>query len=267
MARTKTIKMTDEQAKEAEADMQAVNMGFPDMSGGASTHVAEAIAEVAADVGPAPELEATTTDPATDPAADPTAKEKMLAEVIATTVDEITRFMPSISDAEDRLESASEEQKKAKKGVEAVHAHLAMLCRRLADAKNGNYQPHLPFGTGDGGQPGDAPTKRLPLVDEGARMQIEELAQHGLTEKMCEKLREYDIKTIGDLESMMRADEWWHRKIKGFGGERIDKTIDALSSFRHEFPVPDPDDVDEWPEDAVVTITEVHPADDVPAAP
>lgn len=159
---------------------------------------------------------------------------EVLAKVIADTVDEITRFMPRLRASEEEHDDAQKAAKDAKKTMEGNHLHLSMLCRRLADAKNGNYQPLL-F---------DAPTKSLPLADDGAAMAIGVLKDYGLTEKMCETLVEHDFPTIGALEAAMRADEWWHQKIKGFGEERVTKLIDALTAFRAECPMPTNEDAE-----------------------
>jgi hypothetical protein len=160
------------------------------------------------------------------------ASSEIIVKVIADTNEEIRRFMPRLRSSEQEHRDLAEQAKEAKKTMEGNHLHLSMLCGRLADAMNGNYQPLL-F---------DAPTKGLPAADAGAAMQIGALKDHGLTDKMVETLVENDVSTVGALESLMRADEWWHRKIKGFGEERITKVIDALMSFRSQHPVPSADD-------------------------
>lgn len=279
MAKRKSKAGKDGREQRDEADMQADNMGFPNLgenveaAAGATDDDGE---EGDGDPQSTDEEDAETDDVETSDSADASQipRSEMLAQVITNTVDEITRFMPNIAEAEERLEAASEEQKKAKKSVEASHLHLAMLCRRLADAKNGKYQPELPFDGNQGDGAGDAPQKKLPKVDQGAAMAIHVLADHGLTDKMCETLESHDVKTVGQLELLMRTDEWWHRKIKGFGGERIDRTVDALCAFRRAHPVPSADDDDEADADAssdTSTTPEASsspdPADDIPAAP
>jgi hypothetical protein len=161
------------------------------------------------------------------------ASAEVIAKVIADTNEEIRRFMPRLKTSEQEHRDLADQAKEAKKAMEGNHLHLSMLCGRLADAMNGNYQPLL-F---------DAPTKSLPLFDEGAATPIGAMKDHGLTEKMVETLVSHDIATVGALEAVMRADEWWHRKIKGFGEDRITKVVDALMSFRSQHPIPSPDDV------------------------
>lgn len=153
---------------------------------------------------------------------------KNCGEVIEATVDEIARYMPSIAEAETRHSTAAEEAKNAKRGLEAAHAHLAMLCKRLADAKNGIYQPVLPFPSVNG-KPAD-PATELP---------IDALVQYGITDKAAESLESQEIPTIGALEKRMEEDVFWHRKLDGFGDTKINKLIDALLAFRKENPVPE----------------------------
>lgn len=160
------------------------------------------------------------------------ASSEVLAKVIADTNEEIRRFMPRLRASEQDHRDLADQAKEAKKTMETNHSHLSMLCGRLADAMNGKYQPLL-F---------DAETKPLPMADEAAAMSIGVLKDHGLTEKMVETLVDHEFSTIGKLEAAMRADEWWHRKIKGFGEERVTKLIDAMVAFRAEHPVPTPDD-------------------------
>lgn len=153
---------------------------------------------------------------------------KNCGEVIEATVDEIARYMPSIAEAEARHSTAAEEAKNAKRGLEAAHAHLAMLCKRLADAKNGIYQPVLPF-----------PSVNGKPADPSADLPIDALVQYGITEKAAESLESQECGTIGALEKRMREDEQWHRKLDGFGEQKINKLIDALLAFRKDNPIPE----------------------------
>lgn len=188
----------------------------------------EATAE-AADV-PAP--------PKEDPAV---VRDRMLAELRDSTQQEIRRFNPTLKQSEEDWREANEHAKSLKKIMEGNRLHLAMLCNRMTEAMDGTYQfhappaPTLPFP--ENKEPADTKPK-LSAPDHGATLPIDALTAHGLTAKMCEKFEEHDVKTIGDLESLMRMDPWWHKKIKGFGQDRVDKISDALMSFRREHPVP-----------------------------
>lgn len=133
--------------------------------------------------------------------------------------------------------------KDAKERHKAAQIRVNDLSEHILDIENGCYTPTLPFernGSANG-KPKDAP------VDEGAAMPIGALAEHGLTEKQCEKIAEskLEIKTVGDLEKAMRENEWWHRDIKGIGKETIDKVSDALLKFRSQHPIPVPEDTAE----------------------
>jgi hypothetical protein len=75
-------------------------------------------------------------------------------------------------------------------------------------------------------------------ADTAGQADISEL---GLTEKECEKFYAADIRTVADLESRMRSDEWWHRKIKGVGQAKVDRVTDLLFAYRRENPVPEDD--------------------------
>lgn len=156
------------------------------------------------------------------------ASAEVIEKVIADTVEEITRFMPRLRASEEENDDAAKAAKDAKKTMEGNHLHLSMLCRRLADAKNGNYQPPLPFDKAEADEPGD----------DGATKLVAVLKDYGLTDKMVETLVDHDVKTIGDLEALIAADEWWHRKFKGFGEERVTKLIDSLVAFRADNPIP-----------------------------
>lgn len=155
---------------------------------------------------------------------------KTCEEAIAAAVDEIARFMPHLRASQEKHAAMSEAAKDAKKSLEGDHLHLAMLCRRLEDAKNGKFQPGLPFA--------DA------TEDEGAALPIETLTEFGLSDSLIEKISECPAspRTIGELEAFIRADELWHQKIKGLGEAKIEKLIDALTGFRVAYPHPDEDD-------------------------
>jgi hypothetical protein len=64
----------------------------------------------------------------------------------------------------------------------------------------------------------------------------------GLSEKQLETLQSYGIETIGALEERMRSSELWHRDLRGFGEERINRLINTLRVYRAKFPQPAPPD-------------------------
>lgn len=79
--------------------------------------------------------------------------------------------------------------------------------------------------------------------DAGAAMPLLSLKKHGITPKKCEAISAaVGGDTIGHLEKAMRTNVWWHRDLKGFGQEWVDRLTDALAMFRKEYPVPAEDE-------------------------
>lgn len=80
--------------------------------------------------------------------------------------------------------------------------------------------------------------------DAGGAMPLSALvSKDGLTKAKVEALAEaFDIKTVADLERVIREDAIWHQKVKGFGEQWIDRTSDAIVAHRKTYPVPSPDD-------------------------
>lgn len=178
------------------------------------------------------EVEAVEQQEAAPEATEKSDTSEILKKVISDTNEEIRRFMPRLRASVQEHDDLAKEAKDAKKTMEGNHLHLSMLCGRLADAMNGKYQPTL-F---------DDPAKEVPADDEAAGMPIGVLKDHGITAKMVEILIEHDVPTVGALEALMRADAWWHQKIPGFAEARIEKIVDALTSYRSMYPMPSPDD-------------------------
>jgi len=185
---------------------------------------------------------------ATPPKEDPAViRQRMLDAVRDEAQEEIRQFTPTVRQSVEDYLAAKEHAASLKKIMEGNQKQLGMLCDRMTDAMDGTYQfppppaPTLPFPENKEDARGKP---RLSRPDHGATLPIDALMEFGLTEKMCETLESHDIKTISDLETLMRVDPWWHKKIKGFGGERVDKTSDALVDFRRKYPVPSASDVE-----------------------
>lgn len=156
-------------------------------------------------------------------------------EDVAAKLDELNRWRDRLYELEMEESSALAEwdackrdASEAKKRYEAAVARTRAAIRRRADP-----QRELPFG-GDGSENGTGGPSAD--SDEWTAYRIDILAQYGLTEAKCEALVEQELPTIGDLEALMRADEHWHRKLKGFGETWIDKLTDALLAFRRDHP-------------------------------
>lgn len=61
----------------------------------------------------------------------------------------------------------------------------------------------------------------------------------GLTSSQLEKLQEsYDMKTVEDLEKMIREDAFWHKSLNGFGEKGIQRIVSTLVAFRRVNPIP-----------------------------
>lgn len=160
--------------------------------------------------------------------------------------------------------AAKQSVKDWKTEADASQIRINNLSDDLAALEDGTYQPKLFTRNGEAakasgnGKPTTPAASTGPQkVDTGAAQPIAVLAEFGLTVKQCEKLAasELELTTVGNLEAAMRADEWWHRKVKGVGTDTIDKVTDALLEFRKKHPVPSADDDDkpETPKDAEST--------------
>ena len=82
----------------------------------------------------------------------------------------------------------------------------------------------------------------------------------GMTEKQLDILKAAEINTIADLEKRMREDEWWHKKLKGIGEDKINRLTDTLLAYRLVYPVPTEPDKPAEP------AAETEPATDAPKA-
>lgn len=85
------------------------------------------------------------------------------------------------------------------------------------------------------------PAEGQPVVanDAGALLPLSTLKKYGLTaKKIAAVAASVGGDTVGHLEAAMRANEWWHRDIKGLGEEWITRLQDAHLAFRNDYPVP-----------------------------
>ena len=77
----------------------------------------------------------------------------------------------------------------------------------------------------------------------------------GMTEKQVEVLEDQGWTTIGTLEKAMRENAWWHKELKGFGPDKIDRLTITLAAFRRAHPMPSETTVTVTVGDASVTTT------------
>jgi hypothetical protein len=155
-------------------------------------------------------------------------------------VTRITDVQGDIDESEEVISSLKTRIKNLRERQKADYATLKALNADLRDIKNGQYQRTLFQGL-------DQPAEKSQPVDPATVTPIENL---GMTEKETDLLIAAEIKTISDLESRMRSDNWWHKKIKGFGQAKVDKLSDQLLAWRMKNPMPSEDDDDDVDEDA-----------------
>lgn len=77
----------------------------------------------------------------------------------------------------------------------------------------------------------------------------------GMTDKQIEVLEAQGWTTIGTLEKAMRENAWWHKELKGFGPDKIDRLTITLAAFRRAHPMPSETTVTVTVGDASVTTT------------
>jgi len=182
--------------------------------------------------------------------------------------DQLIDLNPRVRSAQNLVDSLKSDLKEAKSDLDELLEEQVDLCNQLALIDGGGYQNNLPFDAPHPdveagknrphGTPAlDAVAKAVMKVDPAKTANISEL---GLTEKETDKLINGEINTIADLESRMRNDEWWHRKIDKVGPKTVDKISDALLDWRMKNPIPSDDEEDEPEEVAEAE----EPAEEVP---
>lgn len=184
--------------------------------------------------------------------------------------------MAAVTTAKAEFEEADAARKAAKAAVDSAVARVLEL-----DAKIANGEQLLPFDPTDTAPVNGSPAPGPAGNDFGAKESIESLSTKnikkiagkdvfdaarakdepiGLSDKQVETLIAADIKTIGDLEKRMREDEWWHKKLSGFGEKNVTRLVDTLLAFRQVYPVPaEPDQPASNGPAAGVKPVELHP--------
>lgn len=59
----------------------------------------------------------------------------------------------------------------------------------------------------------------------------------GMTEKQLDVLDGMGWDTIGKFEKAIRENAWWHKELKGFGPDKIDRLTITLAAFRRVYPM------------------------------
>jgi len=145
-------------------------------------------------------------------------------------------------DVDEVISELKAKQKRAKDRRDAIVDSISARLKDLQDIENGCYQRNLFTGHDDD----DQPTKKELPPDPGLTTPIANL---GMSDKETEILVAHDITTVAELESKMKADNWWHKKIKGFGTAKVDKLVDQLEIWRRKNPVPTLEDLDDDDDD------------------
>ena len=177
----------------------------------------------------------TKTKPAKKPKASKKPK-KPSAEARAKALDEklgeLGEAMQAHSEAVSEWEEQHASAAAAKKLAEKRQTEINAINRELMAIRSGTWQPSLPFT----GLVGDA-AKTDPTIDEGAALPLSALTEFGMTEAQVEALLTgTTFRNVGDLETGMRADAYWHTKIPGFGEAKVDKLLDAHVKLRAKYP-------------------------------
>lgn len=177
----------------------------------------------------------------------------MLEEQIKETITHLIGQREALTDAENDVAVQEEEIENLQEQLRDERAELASLKERVKSEKTrliglvdelgrlNRGEPRLPMGYD--------PETKAPSTDPADHHQLSELTNFGLSDAELEKLTEsqlvqtHGIKTVGDLLRAISDDEWWHKKIKGYGDVKINKlTGEVLVDYRAKNPIPDSDD-------------------------
>lgn len=169
--------------------------------------------------------------------------------------DEIIRQNGRVRSAEAEHDEAKKEASECKKQFEFEQIKLGKLVDELQAVKEGrrvDRPRELPFPEGD---------EKPVAEDTGGATLLGDVSvevdgkKTGFTPKQLENLEAKDIKTVANLEELIRTNEWWHRDIPGVGPAAVDKIVDIITTWRALHPVPAEDDEDET-EDVAATFDE-----------
>lgn len=159
---------------------------------------------------------------------------------IARVVGELTKERDHLAYLRGEYDQAKEDLGNQSKLIESLNTQIRELALDLGRIDTGNYTPPLfDRQTGETLAPAGSPKEERTeaLAGDVALSDfhlLDVLKEFGVTEFMLEKLRqsqlakELPLKTIGDLKKAIASDEWWHKKVKGFGGAKVDLLTDAL---------------------------------------
>lgn len=150
--------------------------------------------------------------------------------------DECDDFESDIEDLKEQIDERKTLLRGKREELERCEKRCLNLIDELEMLSDG--KPRLPNIT---------PTLPTDGADPAAAHAVTELSRFGLSEKQIEKLtnsqlaQECSMKSIGDFINAISNDEWWHRKIKGWGESAVEKAVDAITRYREAYPIPDGD--------------------------
>lgn len=156
---------------------------------------------------------------------------------------ELEKLQGDLADKEAELNDVKSDVSDVKAEIAGVNAKLKSYAGQMRDIERGTFSPPL-FDKHTGETLAPAKTSGVSLPDVGMICEIGRLMDYGLTGSMIAAISESQLAktipltTIHDLEKAIAADEWWMKKIKGFGDTKVEKLIDALVMFRKENPIP-----------------------------
>lgn len=138
-------------------------------------------------------------------------------------------------DRRSHYEDLAEQAKNAKKSMESAQETLNDLIGELDDAINSEaWQTRLPLKYDDGTTTVEISASPATVADPAKNASVQQLVEHGVSQKQVEKLIEADVETIAELEKRIRDIIGWYKKIKGIGESAADKVADALIAWRKD---------------------------------
>jgi len=150
--------------------------------------------------------------------------------------DECDDIESDIADLKEQIDEKRAVLRDKKEELNQSEKRILVLIDELEMLSDG--KPRLPNIT---------PTLPTDSKDPAASHAVTELTRFGLSEKQIEKLtnsqlaQSFTLKSIADFEAAISQDDWWHRKVKGWGESAVEKAIDALTRYRQAYPIPDGD--------------------------
>lgn len=142
-----------------------------------------------------------------------------------------------LDELQTKLEGARGKVREQESLISATNAKLRHYASQMRDINKGCFTPPLfdrvtgqivAVAVDSSAEPSSAKSDAAPLVA---------LKEYGITQTMVDLIEKSQLAsdcrlaTIGDLKKAITLDQWWHRKIKGFGEAKVNLLLDALVKF------------------------------------